>query len=175
MKHVQTRHRAKGDQYMAKERLPKTPAVRMLEAAHVHFIPHHYKYIERGGTKEASRQLGIPEHAVIKTLVMQDERGSPFLVLMHGDREVSTKALARALGVKTVTPCDSRMAQRHTGYTVGGISPFGTRKSLPVYAEASLFDLPRILINGGKRGFLVELAPEDLDRLLKPRRVRVGR
>lgn len=160
---------------MAKERLPKTPAVRTLEKAGVRFIPHHYKHMEKGGTREASRQLNIPGHQVIKTLIMQDERGSPLIILMHGDREVSVKALARTLGVKSVSPCDSRTVQRHTGYVVGGISPFGTRKALPVYAETSIFDLPRIFINGGRRGFLVEITPRDLDRLLKPQRVRVGR
>jgi Cys-tRNA(Pro) deacylase len=116
----------------------------------------------------SARELGVDEHVVIKTLVMQDERNQPLLVLMHGDREVSTKNLARQIGAKTVEPCDVAVAGRHTGYQVGGTSPFGTRKELPVYVEASILDLPRIYINGGKRGFLVALAPADLVRVLSP-------
>ena len=132
------------------------------------FTEHSYHYEERGGTSVSARELGVDEHMVIKTLVMQDERKQPLLVLMHGDREVSTKNLARQIGAKTVEPCDPAVAERHTGYQVGGTSPFGTRKALPVYVERSILDLPRIYINGGKRGFLVALAPADLVRVLSP-------
>ena len=145
-----------------------TPAIRVLRASNVPFTEHLYRYEERGGTRVSARELGVDEHVVIKTLVMQDERKQPFLVLMHGDREVSTKNLARQIGAKAVEPCDAAVAERHTGYQVGGTSPFGTRKELPVYVEASILDLPRIYINGGKRGFLVALAPADLVRVLSP-------
>ena len=145
-----------------------TPAIRLLRACKVPFTEHPYRYEERGGTRVSARELGVDEHVVIKTLVMQDERKQPFLVLMHGDREVSTKSLARQIGAKAVEPCDAAVAGRHTGYQVGGTSPFGTRKGLPVYVEASILDLPRIYINGGKRGFLVALAPADLVRVLSP-------
>jgi len=145
-----------------------TPAIRVLRASNVPFTEHLYRYEERGGTRVSARELGVDEHVVIKTLVMQDERKQPLLVLMHGDREVSTKNLARQIGAKAVEPCDAAVAERHTGYQVGGTSPFGTRKELPVYVEASILDLPRIYINGGKRGFLVALAPADLVRVLSP-------
>ena len=145
-----------------------TPAIRVLRASKVPFTEHPYRYEERGGTRVSARELGVDEHVVIKTLVMQDERKQPLLVLMHGDREVSTKNLARQIGAKAVEPCDAAVAGRHTGYQVGGTSPFGTRKGLPVYVEASILDLPRIYINGGKRGFLVALAPADLVRVLSP-------
>jgi Cys-tRNA(Pro) deacylase len=145
-----------------------TPAIRVLRASNVPFTEHPYRYEERGGTRVSARELGVDEHVVIKTLVMQDERKQPLLVLMHGDREVSTKNLARQIGAKAVEPCDAAVAGRHTGYQVGGTSPFGTRKELPVYVEASILDLPRIYINGGKRGFLVALAPADLVRVLSP-------
>ena len=145
-----------------------TPAIRVLRASNVPFTEHLYRYEERGGTRVSARELGVDEHVVIKTLVMQDERKQPLLVLMHGDREVSTKSLARQIGAKAVEPCDAAVAGRHTGYQVGGTSPFGTRKELPVYLEASILDLPRIYINGGKRGFLVALAPADLVRVLSP-------
>ena len=145
-----------------------TPAIRVLRASKVPFTEHPYRYEERGGTRVSARELGVDEHVVIKTLVMQDERKQPLLVLMHGDREVSTKNLARQIGAKAVEPCDAAVAGRHTGYQVGGTSPFGTRKELPVYVEASILDLPRIYINGGKRGFLVALAPADLVRVLSP-------
>lgn len=126
------------------------------------YTEHAYDYVDHGGTAESSRQLGWPEHQVIKTLVMEDERGAPLIILMHGDRQVSTKNLARAIGVKSVQPCKPEVAQRHSGYLVGGTSPFGTRKALPVYVESSVLALDRILINGGRRGFLVGLAPEVL-------------
>ncbi|HVG86113.1 MAG TPA: Cys-tRNA(Pro) deacylase [Vicinamibacterales bacterium] len=151
-----------------------TPAIRLLRACKVPFTEHPYRYEERGGTRVSARELGVDEHVVIKTLVMQDERKQPFLVLMHGDREVSTKSLARQIGAKAVEPCDAAVAGRHTGYQVGGTSPFGTRKELAVYVEASILDLPRIYINGGKRGFLVALAPADLVRVLSPKAVKAA-
>ena len=123
------------------------------------FTEHIYDYVEHGGTAESARQLGVDEHAVIKTLVMQDERAEPLLVLMHGDKQVSTKNLARAIGAKSVQPCTPEAAQRHSGYLVGGTSPFGTRKTLRVFVEASVLALPRICINGGQRGYLVGIAP----------------
>jgi Cys-tRNA(Pro) deacylase len=134
----------------------------------VAYTEHPYRYEERGGTRVSARELGVDEHAVIKTLVMQDERKHPLLVLMHGDREVSTKNLARQIGAKTVDPCEPAVAERHTGYQVGGTSPFGIRKGLPVYVERSILDLERIYINGGKRGFLVAVSPVDLVRVLSP-------
>lgn len=151
-----------------------TPAVRVLRQHAVPFTEHPYRYEERGGTRVSSRELGVVEHAVIKTLVMQDERKQPLIVLMHGDREVSTKSLARQIGAKTVEPCDPAVAERHTGYQVGGTSPFGTRKALPVYIERSILELPRLYINGGRRGFLVALAPADLARVLSPTAVDVA-
>ena len=152
---------------MAKDKLPVTPGIRMLREREIDFKERPYKYEERGGTEVAARELGVDEHQVIKTLVMEDERKTAFIILMHGDREVSTKALARVLGVKTVTPCDTAAAEKHTGYMVGGISPFGTRKPLPVYVEASILSLPKIYINAGKRGLLVELSPDHLGKALK--------
>jgi Cys-tRNA(Pro) deacylase len=146
---------------------PVTPAVRLLREKKVEFEPHLYDYVERGGTSHSAEALGVDEHAVVKTLVMEAEGKRPFIVLMHGDREVSTKQLARHMGVKAVHPCDFAEAQKHTGYLVGGTSPFGTRARLPVYAERTIFDLPKIYINGGKRGFLVEIEPKDL-RVLAP-------
>ena len=143
-----------------------TPAVHFLRKHGVAFTEHPYRYEEHGGTRVSSRELGVDEHAVIKTLVMQDEAKRPLLVLMHGDREVSTKQLARQLDCKTVEPCDAAVAQRHTGYAVGGTSPFGTRKPLPVYVERTVLDLERIYINGGRRGLLVSVAPAELIRVL---------
>ncbi len=136
--------------------------MRLLREKKIPFEPHLYDYEERGGTRHSSEALGVPEHAVIKTLVMESSPREPFIILMHGDCEVSTKQLARALGVKSVAPCDAAVAQKQTGYQVGGTSPFGTRSRLPVYVEKSVFDLARIYINGGKRGFLVEIDPRDL-------------
>jgi Cys-tRNA(Pro) deacylase len=153
---------------MAKDKLPVTPGIRMLRERGINFKECPYKYEERGGTEVAARELGVDEHQVIKTLVMEDERKKAFIVLMHGDKEVSTKALARVLDVKTVTPCDAAKAEKLTGYLVGGISPFGMRKPLPVFVEASVLSLPWIYINAGKRGLLVELSPGDLDKALKP-------
>jgi Cys-tRNA(Pro) deacylase len=150
---------------------PSTAAVRLLRANGVAYSEHVYRYEEHGGTRVSARELGIDEHAVIKTLVMQDEDGSPFLVLMHGYREVSTKQLARAIGCRQVEPCKPEGANRHSGYLVGGTSPFGTRKAMPVYMERTIRDLPRVYINGGARGFLVGLAPADVERVLNPRLV----
>ena len=149
----------------------ETPATQMLRRAGVSFTEHPYDYVEHGGTAESARQLGVPEHAVVKTLVMQDDKAQPLIVLMHGDRQVSTKALAREIGVKGVEPCTPEAAQRHSGYLVGGTSPFGTKKTMRVYAEASVLDLPRIFINGGRRGFLVGIDPAVLVPLLQVRPV----
>ena len=149
-----------------------TPATEWLRAHGVPFTEHVYEYVERGGTAESARQLGVDEHAVIKTLVMRDERAEPLIVLMHGDAQVSTKNLAREIGAKSVEPCKSDEAQRASGYQVGGTSPFGTRKALRVFVEASVLELPRILINGGQRGFLVAVAPQVLVQLLRAKPVR---
>ncbi|MCA1617794.1 MAG: Cys-tRNA(Pro) deacylase [Acidobacteria bacterium] len=138
---------------------PVTPAVRLLREHKVEFEPHLYDYVEHGGTEHSAEALGVDEHAVVKTLVMETDAKKPLIVLMHGDREVSTKQLARHLGVKSVHPCDFAEAQKHTGYLVGGTSPFGTRAKLHVYAERTIFNLPKIYINGGKRGFLVSIDP----------------
>ena len=137
----------------------ETPATQFLRQSGIAFTEHPYDYVDHGGTAESARQLGVPEHEVVKTLVMQDERAAPLIVLMHGDRQVSTKNLARAIGAKSVEPCKPEVAQRHSGYLVGGTSPFGTRKPMPVYVEASVLALPRILINGGRRGFLLGIDP----------------
>jgi Cys-tRNA(Pro) deacylase len=144
----------------------ETPATVWLREHGVAFTEHPYEYVEHGGTAESARQLGVDEHAVVKTLVMQNDRGEPLIVLMHGDRQVSTKNLARAIGAKSVQPCQSEVAQRHSGYLVGGTSPFGLRKAMPVYVEASVLQLPRICINGGRRGFLVGIAPAVLTEVL---------
>lgn len=143
-------------------------AVRALLAAGIAFTDHFYEYREHGGTAWAARALGLDEHAVIKTLVMEDDRRAPAVVLMHGDREVSTRALARTLGAKAIRPCAPDVALRHSGYKVGGTSPFGLRKPLPIYMEASIADLDRVFVNGGKRGYLVGLASADLIRVLRP-------
>lgn len=155
-------------------RPPVTPATRVLKAAGVEFSHHLYDYVEKGGTASSSRALGVPEHEVVKTLVLEDDAGKPLLVLMHGDREVSTRELARQIGLRSVKPCRPEVAERHTGYQVGGTSPFGTRKPLPVYIEETVLALPRLYVNGGKRGYLVGMAPEDLVRVIAPRPVRVG-
>lgn len=149
----------------------QTPATQMLKRAGVEFSEHPYDYVEHGGTAESARQLGVSEHQVIKTLVMQDERAAPLIVLMHGDRQVSTKNLAREIGVKSVEPCKPEVAQRHSGYLIGGTSPFGTKKVMPVCVQATVMALPRIYINGGQRGFLVGLAPAVLTQLLGAREV----
>ena len=149
----------------------ETPATQWLRQAGVAFSEHPYDYVEHGGTSASARQLGLTEHEVIKTLVMQDDKAQPLIVLMHGDRQVSTKNLAREIGVKSVEPCKPEVAQRHSGYLIGGTSPFGTRKPMPVYVEASVLALPRICINGGRRGFLVGIAPAVLVEKLHARAV----
>jgi Cys-tRNA(Pro) deacylase len=159
---------------VTKEKAPVTPAVRVLRAAGVAFTDHLYEYEEKGGTAVSARELGVDEHAVVKTLVMEDQDRQPLLVLMHGDRQVSTKELARQLGRKTIQPCSPETASRHTGYMVGGTSPFGTRKALPVYIERTILDLPRIYINGGKRGYLVGMTPADVAKVLEPEPVNVA-
>ena len=159
---------------MAKEKTPVTAAVRQLRAAGVDFTEHLYQYEEKGGTAVSARELGVDEHAVVKTLVMEDERKNPLIVLMHGDCQVSTKELARFMGVKLITPCSPDVANRHTGYLVGGTSPFGTKKDLPVYMEESILPLAKIYLNGGKRGFLVGLDPAEVVRVLQPNAVHVG-
>lgn len=159
---------------MAKPEYPVTTAVRVLREKKIDFKPHLYVYEEHGGTKLSAIALNVPEHEVVKTLVMQTEEKKPLLVLMHGDREVSTKQLARITGAKRVEPCDETTAQRHTGYQFGGTSPFGTRHVLPVYVEHSIFDLRRIFINGGKRGFLVEIHPADLKEVFEVTEVEVA-
>ncbi len=153
---------------MKKCKTPVTPAVRMLRNEKVAFTDYFYDYVEKGGTSQPARELGLDEHAVIKTLIMEDETKNPMIVLMHGDRQVSTRELARILGVKSVSPCSPETANRHSGYMVGGTSPFGTKKIMPVYIEATILDLPEIYINGGKRGFLVGISPKELVRILQP-------
>ena len=143
-------------------------AIPVLKKHQVSFTEHEYRYEDKGGTAVSSRELGVDEHTVIKTLVMEDENKRPLIVLMHGDREVSTKNLARQIGCKTVTPCNPVVAQKHSGYMVGGTSPFGTRKPLPIYMERTIADLDRLYVNGGRRGFLVSMTPSDLMRILAP-------
>jgi Cys-tRNA(Pro) deacylase len=155
--------------------MPVTSAIRFLREHHVEFIERPYKYEEKGGTKVSAKELGVEEHLVIKTLVMEDDRKVPLIVLMHGDREVSTKELARVIGVRSVSPCTPETALKHTGYMVGGISPFGTKKPLPVYVEEAILSLPRIYINAGRRGLLCEISPSDLVKVLNPVPVNVAR
>jgi Cys-tRNA(Pro) deacylase len=159
---------------MSKDKIPVTPALLMLKKNQVDFIPRSYKYEEHGGTRVSARELGIPEHRVIKTLVMEDEHKLPLIILMHGDQEVSTKALARILGVKSIHPCDPKTAEKHTGYRVGGTSPFGTKKTLPIYMEETIANLPSVLINAGSRGLLAEMPPSELIRVLQPVPVQVA-
>jgi len=146
----------------------KTPATEFLAKHGVRYTEHEYEYVEHGGTRISSESLGVPEHEVVKTLVMQDERALPLIVLMHGDRKVSTKNLARQSGRKSIEPCKPEVAQRHSGYQVGGTSPFGTRKPLPVFMERSITALPAIYINGGRRGFLLRIQTSELLRVLRP-------
>jgi Cys-tRNA(Pro) deacylase len=155
-------------------KVPSTPATRLLRERGVSYSEHLYRYEDRGGTRVSARELGVPEHAVVKTLVMEDEDRAPLVVLQHGDREVSVKALARALGKKLVQPCKPEVANRHSGYQVGGTSPFGTRKAMPVYMERSILALPTIYVNGGSRGFLLGIAPVDVQRVLDPTLVEVA-
>jgi Cys-tRNA(Pro) deacylase len=148
-----------------------TPATQWLRRQGIVFTEHRYDYVDHGGTAESARQLGVPERQVIKTLVMQDDKAQPLIVLMHGDRQVSTKNLARQIGAKAVEPCKPEVAQRHSGFLVGGTSPFGLRKTMPVFVEGTVLALPRILINGGRRGFLVGIAPAVLVDVLQARPV----
>jgi len=160
---------------LTKDKFPVTAAIRFLRENQVDFIEHPYKYEEGGGTETAAKSLGVDEHLVIKTLVMEDDQRRPFIVLMHGDKQVSTKTLARVMGVKSVASCGPEVALKHTGYMVGGISPFGTKKRLPVYVEETILSLPRIFINAGRRGLLFEMSPTDLLRVLRPISVQVSR
>ena len=167
-------------------KVPVTPAVRVLRAAGIEFVPKIYDYVERGGTRHSAEALGVDEHHVVKTLVMEAhgrpdrERlaspaaAQPLLVLMHGDREVSTRELARQIGAREVTPASASNVEKHTGYVPGGVSPFGTRRALPVYVEESILALERFLLNGGRRGFLVEIRPADLRRVISPVPVQVA-
>lgn len=154
--------------------IPVTTAIRALREAKIPFEAKLYSYIDHGGTAHSAKELGVPEHVIVKTIVMETEEKKPLVVLMHGDCEISAKQLARHIGVKSVSPCSPDTATRHTGYMVGGTSPFGLRKPLPIYAEATLFELPELFINGGRRGLLVKLAPADLDAVLKPTHVCVA-
>lgn len=159
---------------MSKDNFPTTPAILLLKAEAAAFSLHHYDYEEKGGTRVSSQKLGVDEHCVIKTLVMEDETGKPLIILMHGDKEVSTKALARALGVKSIAPCKPDIARKHTGYQVGGTSPFGLKKPLVIYMESSIAALPEILINAGTRGLLAKMPPAELVRILHPGEVSVA-
>ena len=152
---------------------PMTTAIRMLLDHKVPFTSHFYKYEEKGGTAVSSQELGVEEHTVIKTLIMETDTKAPLVVLMHGDCQVSTKQLAREMGVKTVSPCDPEVANKHSGFMVGGTSPFGTKKQMPVYMQKSILDLEKVFINGGKRGFLVNLKSEDIVKVLKPKIVEI--
>jgi Cys-tRNA(Pro) deacylase len=163
-----------GRMNMAKERIPVTPAILFMKKHGMAFTLRPYRYEEHGGTRVSARELGVDEHLVVKTLVMEDDGKEPLIVLMHGDRQVSTKSLARFLGVKSVTPCDPHIAEKHTGYRVGGTSPFGTKKNLRLFMEEEITDLPRILINAGSRGLLAEMTPAELIRVLKPVAVKVA-
>src|SRR6478752_1360005 len=153
---------------------PVTMAIRALRQHKVEFSPHLYKWEPRGGTQASAQHLGVDEHQVVKTLIFEDESKRPLCILMHGDREVSAKNLARQLGHKSVAPCAPEVADRHSGYQVGGTSPFGLKRAMPIYVERSILELPRIYINGGARGFLVAIAPTDLARVLKPTPVDVA-
>ena len=157
-----------------RDHVSETPATGFLRRHGVTFTEHVFEYEDHGGTRVAARELGVDEHATVKTLVMEDERRAPLIVLMHGDRSVSTKNLARQIGAKRVEPCRPDAAQRHSGYQIGGTSPFGTRRAMPVYVEKTVLDLAKIYVNGGRRGYLVGIAPSELVRLLKPTLVEVG-
>lgn len=159
---------------MGREKSPVTTAIRALRAAGVSYTEHPYAYEEHGGTGVSARELGVDEHAVVKTLVMEDDRKKPLIVLMHGDRQVSTQKLARLIGARSVEPCSPETANRHSGYLVGGTSPFGTRRPMPVYMEESILALEKIYINGGKRGFLVGISPREAMRVLSPVLVNVA-
>ena len=159
---------------MSKEKIPTTPGILALKTQGADCTLHTYPYEERGGTKVSAKKLGVDEHCVIKTLVMEDETGKPLIILMHGDKEVSTKSIARIIGVKSISPCNPVIAEKHTGYKVGGTSPFGTKKVMPVYMEATLADLPEIFINAGSRGLLARMPSNELIRMLKPIAVSVA-
>ena len=153
---------------MKADHAPETPATQYLRQHHIAHSKHLYHYEEQGGTRVSARELNVGEHAVVKTLVMEDENGKPLIVLMHGDRKVSTKELARQSGCKKIEPCTPKTAHRHTGYLVGGTSPFGIKKQMPIFIEKSILDLPLVYINGGRRGFLVGVHPHDIIRALSP-------
>jgi len=159
---------------MSKDKTYVTPAVRFLRERKVEFSEHPYQYVEHGGTETFAKQYHVDEHMVVKTLIMEDEDKRPLVVLMHGDREVSTKELARVMGVKKVGPCTPETAQKHSGYMVGGTSPFGTRKAIPVYMEETILALPKIYINGGRRGYLIAMGPHDIVKTLQPKMVNVA-
>ena len=154
--------------------MANTPATAVLQRAGVSYTEHEFEYLEHGGTGHSSAMMGVPEHNVVKTLVMEDEKGDPLVVLMHGDRKVSTKELARQAGAKRIAPCKPETATRHSGYLIGGTSPFGTKKRMPVYLERSVLELDRIYINGGRRGYLLGMDPAELVRVLSPTLVEVG-
>jgi Cys-tRNA(Pro) deacylase len=156
------------------EKPPMTLALRELEKHGVELTYHLFAYQEKGGTAHSSKEMGVDEHAVIKTLIMEDDHKEPLIVLMHGDMQVSTKNLARTLNVKTINPCKPEVADRHSGYQVGGTSPFGTKKKMPIYMEETILQLPKIYINGGKRGFLVGMDPKHAQKILNPTLVNVG-
>ena len=153
---------------MSKHKPPVTQAVRALRTAGITFDDHPYTYVDGGGTAQFAAETGVDEHLVIKTLIMEDDRGNPLIALMHGNREVSTRTLARHIGVKQIQPCTPKVADRHSGYQVGGTSPFGTRRTMKVYCQSSIADLPRIYLNGGKRGYILSLDTRDALRLLQP-------
>lgn len=153
---------------MSREKIPSSPAILALKEKNAAFTLHSYKYEDKGGTKVSARELAVDEHCVVKTLIMEDDKANPLIILMHGDNEVSTKSLARSIGVKAITPCRPDIAQKHTGYKVGGTSPFGTKKLLPVYMERTINDLPFIFINAGSRGLLAKMSPAEITRILQP-------
>jgi Cys-tRNA(Pro) deacylase len=173
-KNFPLREKERKDVVSRRDRVSETPATAFLKKHGVEFSEHVFEYEDHGGTRVAARALGVDEHATVKTLVMEDERKLPLIVLMHGDRSVSTKNLARQVGAKRIEPCSPDAAQRHSGYQVGGTSPFGVRKSMPVYLEKTVLALPKIYINGGRRGYLVGLTPSELVHVLKPVLVEVG-
>lgn len=160
---------------MAKDKIPVTPAIRELKRCGIAFKLHHYRYQEYGGTQVAAGELGVEEHLVVKTLVLEDQDKKPLVVLMHGDKEVSMKKLARLVGAKSIVPCDPSVAKRHTGYQVGGISPFGMLKKIDVFVETTILKLPTIYINAGRRGLLAEIQPEELDKALGVTPIAAGR
>ncbi len=157
-----------------KDKYPVTAAIRLLKSRGIPFEVLPYKYVERGGTKSSSEQLGVDEHLMVKTLIMETDTGDPLIVLMHGDKEVSTKNLAREIGAKSVRPCDPAVADKHSGYFVGGTSPFGTRRAMPVYAEATIFDLDEVFLNAGHRGLMLRMRAADIEKALEVTRVEVG-